>query len=172
MSDRPPAAVVRTEREHIRRRLRRMAIDFRALKAAIDDEFGPDLDPDSWAAAFESADPKEVNRVAAVISAYERIVNGIVESGRSGLVAGGIGRPTGTPETVRNDLEAVRDDGGLAAGQCGLLVQLSRTRNELQHDYVDVTADDARAAVRALRQNLPALTKRLNGWFERYGVGV
>lgn len=168
----PAAAVVRAESEHIRRRLRRLVVDSRALKAAIEDQFGPELDPASWAVAFESAEPTDVNRVAAVISAFERIVNGLIESARSGLVASGTGRPTGTPETVRHDLEAVRDDGGLTAGQCDLLVRLSRTRNELQHDYIDVTADDARAAVRSLRHNLPALTTALNGWFERYDVGV
>jgi uncharacterized protein YutE (UPF0331/DUF86 family) len=176
MSDRaqphPAAAVVRAERDHIRRRLRRLAVDFRAMKAAIDDEFGPELDPTAWVTAIESADPKDVNRVAPVISAFERIVNGLVQSARSGLIAGGVGRPTGTPETVRHDLEAVRDDGGLTAGQCDLLVELSRTRNALQHDYIEVTADDARAAVRSLKHNLPALTKSLNSWFERYDVGV
>jgi uncharacterized protein YutE (UPF0331/DUF86 family) len=169
---RPASSVIGAEREHIRRRVRRLIVDFRALKAAIDDHFGPDLEPTRWSAAFESDDPEEVNRVAPVISGFERIVNGLVEAARSGLVASGIAKPVGTPETVRRDLEAVRDDGGLTKGQCDLLIELSRTRNDLQHDYVDVSADDARAAVRSLKQNVPALTKALNSWFERYDVGV
>lgn len=159
------------EREHIRARLRRIAVDHRALKAATA-AFAPDLEPERWAAAFDSDDPDDVNRVAPVVSGFERIVNGLVEAARSGLIAGGIARPGGTPNTVRADLEAVRDDGGLTASQCDLLVALSRTRNQLQHDYVDVTADDARAAVRRLIRNLPALTRSLNDWFKRYGVGV
>jgi hypothetical protein len=169
---RPASAVTRVEAEHIRRRLRRLAVDFRALKAATDEHFGPDFDPMAWSAAFDSPDPKDVNRVAPVISAFERIVNGLVESARSGLVAGGVARPAGSPETVRHDLEAVRDDGGLTDRQCDLLVDLSRTRNDLQHDYIDVSADDVRAAVRRLETNLPALTKALNAWFKRYDVGV
>jgi uncharacterized protein YutE (UPF0331/DUF86 family) len=172
MSERPPASVVEAEREHIRRRVRRLIVDFGALKAAIDADFAPDLEPAAWAAAFESTEPADVNRVAPVISAFERIVNGLVEAARSGLVAAGIARPAGTPETVRSDLEAVRDDGGLTPGQCDLLIGLSRTRNELQHDYVDVSAADARDAVRSLKHNLPTLLKALNAWFERYGVGV
>lgn len=171
-SSRPSSSVIRAEREHIMRRLRRLAVDFRAMKAAIDDHFGPDLEPTLWRVAFESDDPEQVNRVAPVISGYERIVNGLVEAARSGLVASGIAKPVGTPETVRRDLEAVRDDGGLTTGQCDLLIELSRTRNDLQHDYIDVSADDARAAVRSLKHNLPALTKALNSWFERHDVGL
>ena len=171
MSERPARAIVDAEREHIRARLRRVAVDHRALKAAAG-AFGPDLEPERWTAAFDSDDPHDVNRVAPVVSGFERIVNGLVEAARSGLVAGGIARPGRTPDTVRTDLDAVRDDGGLTDAQCDLLVALSRTRNQLQHDYVDVTADDARAAVRRLIRNLPALTRSLNDWFKRYGVGV
>jgi uncharacterized protein YutE (UPF0331/DUF86 family) len=171
VSGRPARAVVDAEREHIRARLRRVAVDHRALKAAAD-AFGPELEPTRWTEAFDSDDPDDVNRVAPVISGFERIVNGLVEAARSGLVAGGIARPGGTPETVRTDLEAVRDDGGLSPAQCDLLVALGRTRNQLQHDYVDVTADDARAAVRRLIRNLPALTRALNDWFKRHDVGV
>jgi hypothetical protein len=100
--------VTRVEAEHIRRRLLRIAVDFRAFKAAIDEHFGPDFDPIAWSAAFDSHDPRDVNRVSPVISAFERIVNGLVESARSGLIAGGVARPAGSPETVRRDLEAVR----------------------------------------------------------------
>jgi uncharacterized protein YutE (UPF0331/DUF86 family) len=169
---RPAASVIRAEREHINRRLRRVVVDFRALKAAVDADFGPAFDSSVWRASFESDDPDDINRVAPVISAFERIINGLVETARSGLVASGLARPSGTPETVRRDLETIRDDGGLTDGQCDLLIALSRTRNELQHDYVDVSADDVRDAVLSLRRNLPALTKALNSWCDRYDVGV
>ena len=43
---------------------------------------------------------------------------------------------------------------GLPASARDLLVELSRTRNELQHAYIDVTADDARAAVLHRRDDL------------------
>jgi hypothetical protein len=106
------------------------------------------------------------------MSAYERIVNGLVEAARSGLVASGVARPAGTAESVRTDLERVRDDGGLTDPQIDLLVDLSRTRNALQHIYIDVSNDNARDAVRKLRQNLPRLTRALNAWFTRYDVGA
>jgi hypothetical protein len=168
----PPARVVEIERRHIRARLKRIVVDSRALKAAIEDEFGPDLDRERWTAAFESEAPEDVNRVAPVIGAFERIVNGLVEAARSGMVASGAARPVGTPESVRGDLERIRDDGGLTDRQVDLLVDLSRTRNQLQHVYVEVTADDARDAVRRLRGSLPSIVKQLNGWFARNGVGV
>jgi hypothetical protein len=44
--------------------------------------------------------------------------------------------------------------------------------NRVAPDYVDVSADDAREAVRSLQRNLPALTKALNSWFGRYDLGV
>jgi hypothetical protein len=167
-----PSGVIAVERQHVRARLRRVAIDHRALAAAIEDGFGADFERGRWAAAFESDDPRQVNVVSPVISAFERIVNGLVEAARSGLVAGGIARPGGTPDTVRSDLERVRGDGGISDAQLALLSDLSRTRHQLQHVYIDVSADDARAAVRRLRHNLPALTKALNAWLTRYDVGV
>lgn len=171
---RPPTAsgVTAVERQHVRARLKRVAVDYRALAAAIEEPFGPDFDRERWNAAFESDEPGAVNRISPVISAFERIVNGLVEAARSGLVAGGVARPGGTPETVRSDLERVRDDRGITDGQLALLVDLSRTRNQLQHAYIDVSADDMRTAVRRLRGNLPALTKALNAWLTRHGVGV
>lgn len=167
-----PRAVVDVERQHIRARLRRLVVDSRALKAAVEDELGPDFDRDRWALLFGSDDPRDVNKVSAVISAFERIVNGLVEAARSGLVAGGVSQPAGTPESVRADLERVEADGGLTRSQVDLLVDLSRTRNALQHVYIDVSADDARDAVWNLRQNLPRLTRALNDWFTRYDVGA
>lgn len=160
------------ERAHIRARLRRVTIDYKALKKAIDDEFGADYNPELWTAAYDSDDPDDVNRVSPVISAFERIVNSLVEAARSGLVGSGLAQPAGTPDTVTNDLILVRDDGGLTDGQMQLLADLSRTRNQLQHVYIDVTAEEARTAVRRLIANLPALTKGLNNWFKKYGVGV
>lgn len=159
-----PRAVVDVERRHIRARLRRLVVDSRALKAAMEDEFGPDFDRDRWSALFGSDDPRDVNKVSAVISAFERIVNGLVEAARSGLVAGGVARPAGTPESVRADLERVEADGGLTRAEVDLLVDLSRTRNALQHVYIDVSADDAREAVQRLRRNLSRLTRTLNDW--------
>ena len=88
-----------------------------------------------------------------MVSAFERIVNGLVEASRAGLIGSGVAQPVGTPDSVRKDLERVRDDGGLSDAQLDLLVALSRTRNELQHD-------------------LPALTRALNAWFTRHDVGV
>ncbi len=160
------------ETSHIRARIRRLVVDFRALKVAIEDEFGADFDPDAWRQAFDSDEPEDVNSVAPVVGAFERIVNGLVEAARSGLVASGQARPLGTPETVQSDLERIRDDGGLTDEQLALLVDLSRTRNELQHAYIEVTADHARTAITRLKANLPAIVKALNGWFTRHGVGV
>lgn len=167
-----PRAVVDVEREHIRARFRRLVVDSRALRTAVEDELGPDFDRDQWATLFGSDDPRDVNKVSAVISAYERIVNGLVEAARSGLIAGGVAQPAGTPESVRADLDRVEADGGLTRAQVDLLVDLSRTRNALQHVYVDVSADDARDAVQKLRRNLPRLTRTLNDWFARYEVGA
>ena len=137
----PPAhSVVEAERQHIRERLRRIVVDHRALRAAIADGFGSDFDAARWTAAFESDGPEDVNAVAPIVSAFERIVNGLVEAARSGLVASGIDRPGRTPDTVPADLQRVRDDGGLTAGELELLIDLSRTRNQLQHTYIDVSA--------------------------------
>jgi uncharacterized protein YutE (UPF0331/DUF86 family) len=167
-----PRSVLEVERQHIRARLRRLVVDSRALKAGVEDEFGPDFDRDRWAALFGSDDPHDVNKVSAVISAFERMVNGLVEAARSGLVASGVAQPVGTPESVRSDLERVRDDDGITDAQLDLLVDLTRTRNALQHVYLDVSADDARDAIRKLRRNLPGLTRALNDWFTRYDVGA
>jgi hypothetical protein len=166
------SSIADVERRHIRTRLKRIVIDSRALKAAIEDEFGPDFDRARWVAAFESEEPEDVNRVSAVVGAFERIVNGLVEAARSGLVASGGSRPGGTPESVRGDLTRIRDDGGLRDAQLDLLVDLSRLRNELQHVYVEVTADMVRDGVRRLRGTLGDLLKSLNAWFGRHGVGV
>jgi uncharacterized protein YutE (UPF0331/DUF86 family) len=167
-----PQAIRDVEASHIRARIRRLLVDYSALKVAIEDEFGADFDSDAWRHAFDSDDPADVNRVAPVVSGFERIVNGLVEAARSGLIASGVASPVRTPESVGADLELVRDDGGLTQGQAALLVDLSRTRNQLQHTYIELSADDVRAAISRLRANLPAIVKALNGWFTRHGVGV
>jgi hypothetical protein len=95
-----------------------------------------------------------------------------VEAARSGLHASGLARPLGTPEAVRMDLQRVWNDGGLTDGQLNLLIDLSRTRNELQHIYIDVSAADARSAVRKLQHNLPELVRSLNERFTKYDVGL
>ena len=161
-----------TARRHVRARLRRIAVDYRAMNTAIEAAFGVDFDPAEWARSFESEEPAEVNRVAPVLSAFERIVNGLVETARAGLIAGAIEPPGRTPQTVRSDLVIVQRDGGLTRGQLTLLVALNRTRNELQHAYIEVSASDARAAVIKLRRNVGAFTKSLNRWLGRYDVGV
>lgn len=166
------SSITDIERRHIRTRLKRIVVDSRALKAAVEDEFGPDFDRVRWAEAFESEAPADVNRVSAVVGAFERIVNGLVEAARSGLVASGGARPGGTPESVRGDLMRIRDDGGLKDAQLDLLVDLSRLRDELQHVYVEVTADMVRDGVRRLRGTLGDLLKSLNTWFARYDVGL
>ncbi len=167
-----PGTVVAIERQHVRARLRRIAVDSRALAAAIESEFGPDFDGARWTAAFRSDLPEDVNRVASVMSAFERIVNGLVETARSGLVAAGLAPTRRASTTVRADLELVHADGGLTAGQLELLVGLNRTRNQLQHVYIDVSADDARAAVRRLRSSLAAIVRTLNAWLKCHAVGV
>lgn len=167
-----PKAVLDVERRRIRARMRRLAVDHRALRQAVEEHFGSDFDEARWQAAFDSDEPSDVNMVAAVVSAFERIVNGLVETARSGLTAGGLARPGRSPDTVPADLATVRDNRGLSGGQYDLLVALSRTRNELQHDYVEVSAPDARDAIRRLRHNLGSVTKALNAWLHRYGVGV
>lgn len=167
-----PDAVKAIERRHIRKRVLRLTVDDAALTKAIHDQFGTDLDAALWKAKFDSTEPDDVNHVAAIVGAYERLVNGLVETARSGITAGGLAAPGRSLDKVPEDLAIVRDDGGLTSSQYKALVGLNRVRNELQHDDIEVAAEDAREAIARLRRSIKPILASLNAWLLRYGVGV
>lgn len=167
-----PATVIETERRHNLARIKRVVVDLKALREAIAGPFGTDFDQGRWSAAFDSTDPASVNQVSAVVGAFERIVNGLAETARSGLLASGIETPGKSRDsTVPDDLRQVRDAGGLTDGQCSLLIALTTTRNLLQHDYIEVEADDVRDAVQRLQNNASLIVPHLNVWLTKHGVG-
>lgn len=154
--------------EGLARRLADVPVRLEALRYATG-AFGEDFDLDVFREDFESADPATVTRVDPIEANFVKLVNAISEVARLGLALAGL-RPRAGGPSVRDDLERLMKDGGISAERCRRLIRLVRIRNELQHEYVDVTAEDLHEAVRLLLRELPGFVRDYARWLTRRGI--
>lgn len=130
----------------------------RALVAAMA-EFGDDFDRAPFAAAFDSEDAAEINRVQAVLGNFVTIVNAlatIAHNAYADAVRLGI-----AVETEGGRYERLEQLGAVSTSRRAALQGLTNMRNRLQHVYPDIRAEEVRAAVRLLLDQLPAIAADL-----------
>jgi hypothetical protein len=156
------------ELERLDAKLERLVAQRRALRRAME-EFGDGFDATVWAAAYNSPDPDDINRVFAVTGGYLALVNNTAEAIRMGAKLTGL-KPTAGMSGVSGIIDAVRVDGGFTSGQAETFTELYRTRNGLQHSSPDIEADEVHRQVRLLLRHLPKLVDSYLTWLGSHGV--
>jgi uncharacterized protein YutE (UPF0331/DUF86 family) len=151
-------------------KLTRLPAQRRALRAALG-EFGDDFDRERWAAAFESSEVGDINRVLAVTGGYTALVNNTIEAVKIGAQLADLA-PTRGMSGASGIIDALHRDGGISAGQAETFVELYRTRNAIQHASPDIEADEIHRQVQVLLGHLPGFVKRYVAWLERHGVDL
>lgn len=142
----------------------------RALEAAIQDNFGGELDPTAWKEAFESAEPDDANRTMVVTGDHSAVLNSYVELLRTSAGSRLLGLVPYRRPHVDQALEAIRADGGLTGEQAKLLNQLYVLEGRLEHASPDVGAEEVRDAVERLQRELPRLIESTRDWLRDHGV--
>jgi hypothetical protein len=141
-----------------------------ALDLAIELDFEGALDPVQWRRAFESIEPRDANRTMVVTGDYSAILNAYVEILKASAGSRLLGLLPHRRPHAEQVFAAVAADGGLTAGQAGLLSELYVLEGRLEHASPDVDAEEVRAAVQRLRDALPGLIESVRTWLERHGV--
>jgi hypothetical protein len=159
-----------TELDRINSKLERLSAQRKALRKAMD-QFGGNFDAKIWAAAFDSADADDINRVFTVTGGYLALVNNTAEAIKTGVRLAGL-KPTSSMPGIPGVLDALRADGGLTAAQARTFTELYRTRNRLQHSSPDIQADEVHAQVRLLLNHLPRFLKSYLAWLEKHDIWV
>lgn len=156
------------ELDRLSAKLERLPAQSKALRKATR-LFGEKFDATTWAAAFNSPDSDDINRVYTVTGGYLALVNNTAEAMRAGAKLTGVKPAPGT-HGVPGIVEAIRADGGLTRRQAETFAELYRTRNHLQHASPDIQADAVHRQVRLLLGHLPRFVKSYVAWLDKRGV--
>jgi uncharacterized protein YutE (UPF0331/DUF86 family) len=92
-------------------------------------------------------------------------VNTINQLAQAALVDLGIREP-GEDFSASAAYRGLRNKGILSAERCDRLIELNRTRNELQHDYPIVRADRLYDAVSVLRAEFGPFVRDYSRWIK------
>ena len=125
--------------------------------------FGDDFSRDRFVAAATSNDPAERAKVLAVERGFEILTNYLTELTVAGLEAAGY-RTRGAKVVAPQEFRLLQSKGGISADLCRRLIELNRTRNDLQHDYPTVQARTLHAAVSELVNQFAAFMRAYPSW--------
>jgi hypothetical protein len=156
------------ELDRIDAKLERLATQRNALRRAME-QFGGDFNAERWAAAFDSSDPDDINRVFTVTGGYLALVNNTAEAIRAGATLAQLKPQPGVPG-LPGIIDAVCADGGITSAQAATFTKLYRTRNRLQHSSPDIEADELHRQVRLLLRHLPGFIKSYVAWLEAHEI--
>lgn len=163
-----PRVAREVERDRMETKLERLPAQRRALRTALE-AFGEDFDKRAWTHAFESDDPRDINRVLAVTGGYTALVKNTIEAIKIGAVLAGL-VPTRGMNGAPAVIDAIREDDGVSAEQSEAFISLYRTRNAIQHASPDMQADEMHRQVKLLLRHLPGFVTSFVAWLERRDV--
>jgi len=146
----------------IAERLRDLRLHWDTLEWAVA-QIGESFGRDAFVAAVTSGDPAERASVFAVERGFEVLVNTMNQLAQAGLVQAGI-RERAETFSANAAYRDLRDQGVISAGRCDRLIELNRTRNDLQHDYPLVRADRLHDAVSVLRSEFGPFLRDYSRW--------
>jgi uncharacterized protein YutE (UPF0331/DUF86 family) len=158
-SDPQRAAVLKRK---ILARIRDVRRHLNALEAAMA-SFGEDFDLPVFAAAFDSEDPDELNRVKAVERGVDQLYNYMAELAAFGLELAEQ-RDRHDETNARRDLDALATLGILSLMRVRRLQRLRDLRRLLVHEYAAATAAQVHEAARILDDELPAFYRAYGEW--------
>ncbi len=126
-------------------------------------EFGDDFSRERFVAAATSNDPAARAKVLAVERGFEILMNYLTELTVAGLEAAGYRNP-GAEVVAPREFRLLRSKGGISTDLCQRLIELNRTRNDIQHDYPTMQARILHGAVIELRTQFAAFMRTYPGW--------
>lgn len=169
MSGDPHASRAPRLSREITDRLRDLTLHRDTLLYAMS-EFGDDFSRDRFVAAATSSDPAERAKVFAVERGFEILMNYLTELTVAGLDVAGLRTP-GTQVVAPREYRLLRDEGGISAELCQRLIELNRTRNDLQHDYPTMQARALHTAIGDLLAQFAAFMRTYPGWLREHVPG-
>lgn len=146
----------------VRDRLNDTARHVDALNAAMA-EFGDEFDPVVFRSAFQSRDPRLLNKVKAVERGSEQLYNYIAELARFGLELSTVIDQSAEPN-ARRDFRKLREIGVISGSQESRLQTLRELRRNLVHEYPGVIAGDVRDAAILVSQEFRPFVDRYTDW--------
>jgi hypothetical protein len=168
----PPigSKALRIEEARLARFIETIGKHSKALDLAIEENFGGQLDPGEWRAAFESAKPHDANRTMVVTGDHSAVLNAYVEILKASAGLRLLGLVPHRRPHADQVFEALVADGGLDKGQAALLNEIYVLEGRLEHASPDVDAEEVREAIERFRDALPKLTGDTQAWLRRHGV--
>jgi uncharacterized protein YutE (UPF0331/DUF86 family) len=148
----------------IAERLRDLRLHRDTLEWAVA-QIGESFGRDAFVAAVTSGDPAERASVFAIERGFEVLVNTMDQLAQAGLVQAGI-RERAETFSANVAYRDLRDQGVISAGRCDRLIELNRTRNDLQHDYPLVRADRLYDAIGVLRSEFGPFVRDYARWLQ------
>lgn len=136
-----------------------------ALRAAMA-EFGEDFDLDAFATAYDSEDPKELNRVKAVERGVDQLYNYIAELTAYGLELAEV-RTRGQETNARIDLDALARIGVIGSERRRRLQRLRELRRLLVHEYATATAEQVHEAAGIIANEFIPFYDAYRNWISR-----
>ena len=142
----------------------------KALDLAIDENFGGELEPGEWRAAFESPDPHDANRTMVVTGDHSAVLNAYVEIVKASAGSRLLGLVPHRRPHANQAFDALVADGGIDKSQAALLNEIYVLEGRHEHASPDVDAEEVRDAIERLRTALPGLIRSTHAWLCRRGI--
>lgn len=136
-----------------------------ALRAAMA-EFGDDFDLDAFTAAYDSEDPRALNRVKAVERGVDQLYNYIAELTAYGLELAGV-RARGQETNARVDLDALARIGVIGPERRRRLQRLRELRRLLVHEYATATAEQIHESAEIVANEFIPFYDTYRNWISR-----
>lgn len=143
-------------------RLRDLRLHWETFKWALS-EIGDVFRRELFVATATSTDPAERTKVFAIERGFEVLVNTMNQLAQAALVDFGIREP-GQDFSANAAYRDLQNEGVISAERCDRLIELNRTRNDLQHDYPIVRADRLYDAVSVLRAEFGSFLRDYSRW--------
>jgi uncharacterized protein YutE (UPF0331/DUF86 family) len=119
-------------------------------------EFGDDFDIDQFEQSWRSSEPAELKRAYAVQAGYENVINACIKISQELCELEGWSQAGTEPSSIEA-LKLLQEHGVISAGTRAALKDAQERRSDIQHDYVNVAANDIHAAARQVLEHAPLL---------------
>lgn len=129
-------------------------------------EFGEDFDLAAFQAAYESQDPRELNKVKAVERGVDQLYNYIAELAAQGLELAEI-RTRSQDTNARHHLDTLTRIGVIGPERTRRLQRLRELRRLLVHEYATATAEQLHEAARIITSEFVPFYDAYRAWIAR-----
>jgi hypothetical protein len=161
---------LRAERARLIHRIESLDAHRLGLDRAVEPFGGGELDARKWRRAFDSMEADDIVARNGLTGCYSALVNGYVELLKSGAYLGGL--TAHKKPRAKDAIDLAQENGGVSEAQAELLHTLYVLEGRVEHASPDITAEEIREAVEALRGDAPALIAGAVEWLGPAGLGI